>query len=96
MKGFRDFHISFEPGLFGMALLRFFSSMLELTAAIVMLYFNDIKKALIVNSLLAVVGPIVFITATSIGLISIANSVSFGKLFLIVIGVIFILIGILK
>lgn len=96
MKVFRSFQSQLEPGLFGMALLRVISSMIELSAAIAMFYFNDVKKALVINSFLAVVGPMVFITATSIGLISVANTVSFGKLFLIIVGVIFILIGILK
>lgn len=96
MKAFRNFHAQLEPGLFGMAILRVISSMIELSAAIAMFYLNDVRKALVINSFLAVVGPMVFIAATSIGLISVANSVSFGKLFLIIIGVIFILIGILK
>ncbi|WP_379669215.1 YqhV family protein [Pueribacillus sp. YX66] len=96
MKVFRNFQTQLEPGLFGMVLLRVISSMIELTAAIAMFYFNDIRKALVINSFLAVVGPLVFISATSIGLISVANTVSFGKLSLIIIGVIFILIGILK
>lgn len=95
MKMFRSFQTSLDPGLFGMVLLRFISSMIELSAAIAMFYLNDVRKALVINSLLAAIGPIVFIVATSIGLISVANSVSFGKLFLILIGVAFILIGIL-
>lgn len=93
---FRHFYTQLEPGLFGMVLLRLISSLIELTAAITMFYFNDVRKALMINSSLAIIGPIVFITATSFGLISVANSLSFGKLFLIFIGVLFILIGILK
>ncbi|PWA13309.1 DUF2619 domain-containing protein [Pueribacillus theae] len=96
MKFFRTFQAQLDPGLLGMAVLRLFSAMIECSAAIAMIYFNDVKKALVINSLLAIVGPIIFITATSLGLISVAGSVSYGKLLLIIIGVGFILIGILK
>ncbi|AGA24216.1 Hypothetical protein YqhV [Bacillus subtilis subsp. subtilis str. BSP1] len=43
-----------------MAGLRVLSSMIELTAAIVMLVTNDVRKAVVVNSILAIVGPLIF------------------------------------
>ena len=92
----RVFRHVMDPGLFGMAVLRLLSALIECSAALLMLYLNDVKKALVINSLLAVVGPMIFITTTSIGLIAVAGSVSYGKLFLICIGVALILIGILK
>jgi len=92
MKGLQNLH----NGIFEMGMLRIVSSFLELCAAIAIFYFNDIKKALVVNSILAIIGPIIFMTITSLGLIQISHSLSFGKLFLIVIGIAFILIGILK
>ncbi len=96
MKFFQNIQENLVPGLLGMAFLRVISSLIEFSAAVAMIYFNDVKKALVINSFLAVVGPMVFITATSIGLISMADGISYGKLFLIIIGVLFILIGILK
>lgn len=96
MKKLSSFHSHLDPGIFGMALLRFCSALIELSAAFAMLYVNDIKKALAINSLLAIIGPIIFITATTIGLVNIAGAVSYGKLFLICLGVLLILIGILK
>lgn len=92
MKGFQ----SLQNGIFEMGMLRIVSSFIELCAAIAIFYLNDVKKALMVNSFLAVIGPMIFMTITSIGLIHISHSLSFGKLFLIIIGVMFILIGILK
>ena len=92
MRGFQNLH----NGIFEMGLLRIVSSFLELCAAILIFYFNDVKEALVVNSMLAIIGPIIFMTITSIGLVQISHSLSFGKLILIVLGIAFILIGILK
>jgi uncharacterized membrane protein len=62
----------------------------------VMLSLNDVKKAVAVNALLAIVGPIIFITTMTIGLLSITDELSFSKLLFIAIGVAFILFGIYK
>jgi hypothetical protein len=93
MNPFRN---QFDTSVLSMAILRFISAAIECTAAILMLYFNDGKKALIINSMLAVVGPIIFILTTTIGLVSISATLSYGKLILIGIGVFFIVIGIVK
>jgi hypothetical protein len=79
-----------------MAVLRFISSFIEFTAAILIFLNNDVKKALFINGLLALVGPLVMVASFSIGLISIADQLSAGKLVMIIVGVIFILIGIFK
>ncbi|TYR82446.1 DUF2619 domain-containing protein [Priestia megaterium] len=79
-----------------MACLRFVSSFIEFIAAILIFTNNDVKKALMINGMLALVGPIVMVSSFSIGLVSIADQLSFGKLILIVIGVVFILIGVFK
>lgn len=77
-----------------MAGLRFLSAAIELSAAIVMLSFNDVKKALAVNTLLAVVGPTIFFVVMMIGLVAVANELSLFKLAWIGAGVVCILIGI--
>jgi hypothetical protein len=61
-----------------------------------MLVFNDVAKAIIINSFLAIVGPIVLISTMAIGLIGIAGDISYGKLLLIGIGVLFIVLGITR
>ena len=55
---------------------------------------NQVDKALIINSSLSIVGPIIFIVATGIGLYSIANDLPLTKLFWILLGVAFIIYGI--
>ena len=48
----------FEKAIVGMALLRMLSGSIEIFVAILFLKFNNIEKALILNSTLALVGPI--------------------------------------
>ncbi|NSL50376.1 YqhV family protein [Bacillus sp. P2(2020)] len=79
-----------------MAGLRILSALIELSAAIAMLFLNDVKKALAVNAFLAMVGPTILITTMSIGLISLSDDLSVSKLVFIAIGVGFILYGIYK
>jgi membrane-bound ClpP family serine protease len=59
-----------------------------------MLSLNDVKKAIAVNTLLAVVGPTIFLVVMMIGLVAVANELSLFKLVWIGAGVICIFIGI--
>ncbi|MFT4415625.1 YqhV family protein [Fredinandcohnia humi] len=86
----------FDPTVLSMAGLRVLSASVELTAAILMLVFNDVRKALAINALLAIVGPIIMITTMAIGLISLADQLSYSKLLFIGLGVAFILYGIYR
>ncbi|WP_274651761.1 YqhV family protein [Paenibacillus humicola] len=79
-----------------MASLRVLSGSLEIIAALIMLRLNQIDKALIVNSSLALVGPIVLITTTTLGLIGLSDKLSMGKMLWVVAGVACILTGVLK
>lgn len=88
--------LTFDQTVLSMAGIRVFSGLLEITAAIIMLSLNDVKKAIVVNSMLAVVGPLIFISTMMIGLISMANEISLSKLIYIGIGAGFILYGIYK
>ncbi|MDA1474883.1 YqhV family protein [Bacillus changyiensis] len=85
-----------NPAVLTMAMLRMLSSLIELTAAVVMLLMNDVKKAVVVNSVLAMVGPIIFIITMTIGIYQIAGQLSYAKLILIFMGVVFIIAGIYK
>jgi hypothetical protein len=85
-----------EPAVLSMAGMRLLSAVMEMIAALAMLLFNDVKKALVVNAILAVIGPTIFIVTMAIGLLSLADELSFAKLGLIALGVILILIGIYK
>ncbi|WP_437220047.1 YqhV family protein [Bacillus velezensis] len=79
-----------------MAGLRVLSSLIELSAAIIMLLTNDIRKAVVVNSILAIVGPLIFIITMTIGIYQIAGQLSYAKLILIFAGVVLILAGVRK
>ncbi|CAM3788176.1 YqhV family protein [Cohnella lubricantis] len=85
-----------DKTVFSMALLRIVSGSIELTAALVMLKFNEVQKALAVNSMLALVGPIVLLTTTTIGLSGLADKLSPVKFIWVTVGVSCLLIGIFK
>jgi putative exporter of polyketide antibiotics len=80
----------------GMVALRLMSGSAEIIAAYLMFRFNQIEKALLVNSGLALIGPIILISTTTIGLVGIADKLSPGKLLWITVGVCCLFIGILK
>lgn len=79
-----------------MASLRLMSGSIEIIAAIMMLRLATIEKALLVNSALALVGPLVLLTTTTIGLVGIAEKLSYGKMLWIIAGVSCLFIGIIK
>ncbi|WP_010274071.1 YqhV family protein [Paenibacillus senegalensis] len=86
----------FSKIILSMAALRVISGTLEILAAIWILRLNQVDKALMVNTGLAVVGPLVLLTTTTIGLVGIADKISLGKFAWIIVGVSCIFIGILK
>lgn len=77
-----------------MAFLRILSGSLEIFAAFLFLRYNDVEKALVINSSLALVGPLILIATTTIGLFGMAEKVSFTKLLWIFCGVGLILYGV--
>lgn len=79
-----------------MAALRVFSGTIEILAALLMLKLGRVDKALAVNSALAFVGPTILLVTTSIGLVGMADKLSWGKMAWIGCGVTCLLIGILK
>jgi hypothetical protein len=85
-----------DKSALSMAVLRMLSGSLELTAAIVMIRLNSVEKALVVNSMLALVGPLILISTTAIGLVGLSDKLSPGKLLWVMAGVGCILIGVLR
>lgn len=82
--------IVIEKALILIIALRLISGSIELTAAAFMFKFNDLEKAFYINTLLALVGPVILITTTGIALLGLAEKVSlikilclFGGIFLI-------------
>lgn len=87
--------IIFEKIVLAMATLRILSGSIEIGAALLMLKFNDIEKALLVNSSLVLVGPVILIITTSIGLSGLAGEISLSRIFIIFCGVGLLLFGVL-
>jgi hypothetical protein len=79
-----------------MASLRLVSGSIEIMAALLMLRYNQIDKALMVNTGLAMVGPIVLLATTTLGLVGLADKLSVGKMVWVLAGVSFIFVGIMK
>lgn len=82
-----------DPVLTSMALARFISSFLELTAAILILRFRNVQTALRINAFLGLIGPFIFIGVSFLGIYNLADKLPWKKLILIFLGVILILIG---
>lgn len=85
-----------EKAIIGMASLRLISGTIEILAALWILKLNQVDKALMVNSGLALVGPIILLTTTTIGLVGLAEKINLTKMFIIFAGVALIFIGVRK
>ncbi|MFM1653061.1 DUF2619 domain-containing protein [Brevibacillus sp. B_LB10_24] len=85
-----------EKAIIGMASLRILSGTIEILAALLILKLNEVEKALIVNSALALVGPIILLTTTTIGLLGLSDRISMAKIMWIFAGITCIFIGIRK
>lgn len=79
-----------------MASLRLLSGSIEICAALLMLRLNQVDKALVVNSSLALIGPLVLIATTTIGLVGLSDKLSPTKFAWVAAGVACLMIGILK
>lgn len=82
--------------VYGMAAVRFLSSSIEFAAAVMMLKYGRVEIAFKINSFLALVGPTVMITVTSLGLYGLAGKISAAGMITIALGVALIFIGINK
>jgi putative exporter of polyketide antibiotics len=85
-----------EKAIIAMASLRLMSGTIEILAALLILKLNEVEKALLVNSGLALVGPIILLTTTAVGLIGMSDRISLWKIVWIFTGVICIFIGVRK
>lgn len=77
-----------------MALLRVISGSIEIMAAYLMVHFNDVEKALVINGTLSLIGPFILMISIAIGLYDLADKLSIQKLFWIILGVGCILYGV--
>lgn len=76
-----------------MAFLRFFSAAIECAAAIYILRLFRVEDALRVNATLGLVGPMILILVTLIGLVGMAERLSVERIALIVIAVVLVFVA---
>jgi len=67
--------------------------MIEFAAALLMLKFNRVESALKVNAALALVGPAIMLTVTTLGLFGLAGKMPWQKMAFVILGVCLIFYG---
>ena len=80
-----------EKALIFIIALRLISGSIELTAAALMIKFNDLEKAFYLNTLLALVGPVILIVTTGIALLGLAEKISLTRVICLFCGIFLIL-----
>lgn len=80
--------------VWGMAGIRLLSGSIEVIAALLMMYYGTIERAVMVNAFLSLIGPTVLILVTTIGLIGLADKLDFSKMLIVMLGVGLILYGV--
>lgn len=76
-----------------MALIRVISGLLEIIVAIIFLKLGKVQSALRMNAFLGLIGPLVFLAVSALGIAAIAVKLSWPKVSLISLGIILVLIG---
>lgn len=76
-----------ERALLLMIIFRLISGSIEITAAALMYKFNDLEKAFYINSILALVGPVILILTTGIALHGLADKISLTKIICLFCGI---------
>ena len=72
--------ILIEKALIFIVALRLISGSIEITAAALMYKFNDLEKAFYINSLLALVGPVILFATSGIALMGLAEKISLTRI----------------
>lgn len=82
-----------EKFLLGIRLVRALSATIEVTAALLLLQMTDIRSMIRLNSLLGLVGPLIFITVSALGIVGSLDEIRWPKLLLVLAGVSLVVIG---
>lgn len=82
-----------ENAVINMAMIRVISGLLEIGAAMAIIRLGNIEKALQINAFLGLVGPIVFIIVSALGIVAVAVRLLPWKVALIIIGFLLVFIG---
>lgn len=76
-----------------MSYLRLIGAGLEVAAAILMLKINTVETALRINAILGLLGPVVLIAVSALGLWGLVGRISFAKLLMTLCGAVLIILG---
>ncbi|WP_338016176.1 DUF2619 domain-containing protein [Metasolibacillus meyeri] len=82
-----------ELALLYMIWLRILSGSIDIAAALLMYKLGNLEKAFVVNTSLALVGPIIFIITTGIGLAGMQDKISLSKMLCLFSGILLIFIS---
>ncbi len=77
----------------GMATVRFIAGSFEICAALLMLRFGKVNRALQINAILGMVGPIMMLTVATLGIAGLVGRINPYKTVYIILGVILILLA---
>lgn len=76
-----------ERLIWGMRLARMLSACIEVSAAVLLLRMADPRAMLRLNSLLGLVGPVIFITVSALGLAASLGRLQPGRVLIVLLGV---------
>ncbi|MBP2017943.1 hypothetical protein J2Z79_001329 [Symbiobacterium terraclitae] len=76
-----------EKLIWGMRLARMLSACIEVCAAVLLLRMADPRAMLRLNSLLGLVGPVIFITVSALGLAASLGRLQPGRVLIVLLGV---------
>ncbi|HBE80436.1 MAG TPA: DUF2619 domain-containing protein [Firmicutes bacterium] len=76
-----------------MAIIRVISGLLEIAVAIIFLKGGRVENALRMNAFLGLIGPLVFLLVSALGVVAIAVKISWPKMLMICSGIILVMIG---
>lgn len=76
-----------------MACLRAAGAMIEILAALLMLRCSRVAPALRINAILGLVGPVVLMAVSALGLTAVVGRVSWVKAFVILCGTMLMIVG---
>lgn len=76
-----------------MAIIRVISGLLEIIVAIIFLKGGRVETALRMNAFLGLIGPLVFLLVSVLGVAAIAVKLSWSKIIIVSLGIILVLVG---
>ncbi|GKV68869.1 hypothetical protein NCCP2716_13670 [Sporosarcina sp. NCCP-2716] len=80
-----------ERALLLIIMLRVLSGSIEISAAALMYKFNDLEKAFYINSMLALVGPVILVVTTGLALSGLTEKISLTRIICLFAGIVLII-----